>query len=61
MEGKAEPRAYEDTSFALNSTSANCCRLPLSHDRIFLVDNTQSLKECMRVLCVVCIALFSFY
>lgn len=53
MEGKSEPRAFNDESFAISSTFTKFYRLPLPLDRIFLVDNAQSLRECMRVLCVV--------
>ena len=53
MDGKLEPRVFNDESFALSSTFTKFHRLPLSLDRIFLVDNAQSLRECTRALCVV--------
>ncbi|KAL9988623.1 hypothetical protein ACROYT_G003089 [Oculina patagonica] len=52
MEGKSEPRMFNDESFAISSTFTKFYRLPLPLDRIFLVDNAQSLRKCMRVLCV---------
>lgn len=51
IEGKAERRVYNDTSSTFKSTPTNCYRLPLSADRIFVVDNSQSLRECTQVLC----------
>ena len=53
IEGKLERKVYNDIPSTLNSAPANCYRLPLSPDRIFVVDNTQSLRECTQVLCKV--------
>ena len=58
MEGKSEPTVCNDEFFALSSTPVKFYRLPLPLDRIFLVDNARSLRECMRVLCAVCFELF---
>jgi len=52
MQGKSEPRAFNDESFALSSTPAKFYRLPLPLDRIFLIDNARSLRDCTRVLSV---------
>ena len=57
MDGHLEPRVFKDDSFALSSTFTKFHRLPLPLDRIFLVDNAQSLRECTRALCVVSYAL----
>lgn len=53
MDGKSEPRVFNNESFALSSTFTKFHRLPLPLDKIFLVDNAQSLRECTRALCVV--------
>ena len=53
MDGQSEPRVFNNESFALGSTFTKFHRLPLPLDRIFLVDNAQSLRECTRALCVV--------
>ena len=53
IEGKTERKVYNDIPSTLNSAPANCYRFPLSADRIFVVDNTQSLRECTQVLCKV--------
>lgn len=53
MQGKVQPRAFNDDSLLLTSEPANFYRLPLPLDRIFLIDNARSLRECMQVLCAV--------
>ena len=53
MQGKSEPRAFNYESFALSSTPVKFYRLPLPLDRIFLIDNARSLRDCTRVLSVV--------
>ena len=53
MQGKVQPKAFNDESFLLTSEPANFYRLPLPLDRIFLIDNARSLRECMQVLCAV--------
>ena len=53
IQGKSESRAFSDESFAMSSTPAKFYRLPLPLDRIFLIDDSRSLRKCLGVLCTV--------
>ena len=52
MRGELQPRSTQNDTAAFLSSS-NFYKLPLPHDKIFLVDDSHSLEECKRVLCVV--------
>ena len=43
----------------ISSAPASCYRLPLSADRICVVDNYQSLRECAQELCEVHTVLYN--
>ena len=57
MNGTSEARTFNNESITQSSTPAKFYRLPLSLDRIFVVDNSRSLRECMRTLCTVCLSM----
>ena len=57
MNGTSEARTFNNESITQSSTAAKFYRLPFPLDRIFVVDNTRSLRECMRTLCVVCLSM----
>lgn len=60
MNGKSEPRVFNDGLFGASSTFTKFHSLPLPLERIFLVDDTQSFRECTRALCVVSYVLCCF-
>ena len=53
MNGTSEARKFNNESITQSLTPAKFYRLSLPLDRIFVVDNSRSLRECMRTLCVV--------
>lgn len=54
MKGKSHPKIFAAVQCAEDSTtSSNVYRFPLPLEKIFLIDNARSLRECMRVLCAV--------
>ena len=57
MNGTSEARTFDNESITQSSTAAKFYRLPLPLDRIFVVDNSRSLRECMRTLCAVCLSM----
>ena len=57
MNGTSEARTFNNESITQSSTPAKFYRLPLPLDRIFVVDNSRSLRECMRTLCAVCLSM----
>lgn len=57
MNGTSEARTFDNESITQSSTPAKFYPLPLPLDRIFVVDNSRSLRECMRTLCVVCLSM----
>ena len=60
MNGKSEPRVFNDGLFGPSSTFTKFHSLPLPRDRIFVVDNAQSFRECTRALCAVSYVLCCF-
>lgn len=60
MDGKSEPRVFNDGLFGASSTFTKFHSLSLPLERIFLVDDTQSFRECTRALCVVSYVLCCF-
>ena len=57
MNGSSEARTFNNESITQSSTPAKFYRLPLPLDRIFVVDNSRSLRDCMRTLCAVCLSM----
>lgn len=53
MQGKSQPKLFNDESSVIGSTPANVYRLPLPLEKVFLIDDARSLRECTRVLCAV--------
>ena len=57
MNGTSEARKFNNESITQSSTPVKFYLLSLPLDRIFVVDNSRSLRECMRTLCVVCLSM----
>lgn len=51
MQGELHPRIFTSEWAENSKTPWHVYRFPLPLERIFLIDNARSLRECMRVLC----------
>ena len=60
MQGELHPRIFTSEWAENPKTPWHVYRFPLPLERIFLIDNARSLRECMRVLCAVKCTFFSW-